>query len=79
MQLIRNLFPLSFRGTSGKDLVITILIYIALDIVCGLVIGLLGILPLIGWLFSIVGWVAGIYFFAGIVIAVLAFLKVFND
>ena len=78
MQFVRTYFPLSFRGPSLKDMLISILIYIVLDIVCGLIIGLLGALPLIGWLFAIVGWVAGIYFFVGIIIAVLNFLKVFN-
>ena len=79
MDTIKKLFPLSFGKNTVKDLVIAILIYIVLDIVCGFVIGLLGKLPLIGWLFGLVGAVAGIYFFVGIVIAVLAYLKVLKD
>lgn len=79
MDTVKKLFPLSFGKETLKDLVIAIVIYIVADFACGLVIGLLGAIPLMGWLFSIVGWVAGIYFFAGIVIAILAYLKVLKD
>lgn len=76
MDTIKKLFPYSFKANSVKDLIVTIVVYLIADLVCGLVIRLLGGLPLIGWLFGIVGWVAGIYFFVGIVLAVLNFLGV---
>lgn len=78
MDKLKKYFPYSFKASSVKDLIVTIVVYLIADLVCGFVIGLLGKLPLIGWLFGIVGWLAGIYFFVGIVIAVLNFLGVFK-
>ena len=76
MDMLKKYWPHAFKADSVKSLVVTILIYIVADFLCGLVIGLLGKLPLIGFLFSIVGWLLGIYFFVGIVFAVLSFLKI---
>ena len=76
MDTIKKLFPYSFKASTVKDLIVTIVVYLIADVVCGFIIGLLGHLPLLGWLFSIVGWLAGIYFFVGIVLAVLNFLGV---
>ena len=79
MALIKGLFPFSFQSGTLKELLITILIYIILDAVCGLIVGLLGKIPLIGFLFAIVGWVLGMYFLVGIVLAILHFLGVCKD
>lgn len=76
MDTIKKLWPYSFKATDVKALIITIVIYIVADFVCGLVIGLLGKLPLLGFIFSLVGTVLGIYFFVGIVFAVLCFFKI---
>ncbi len=76
MDMLKKYWPHAFKADSVKSLVVTILIYIVADFLCGLVISLLGKLPLIGFLFSIVGWLLGIYFFVGIVFAVLSFLKI---
>ena len=76
MALIKKLFPLSFRSNSAKDVLISVLIYIFADVVCGLVIGFLGALPIIGLVFNIIGGVLGLYFFVGIVISVLVFLNI---
>lgn len=79
MALIKSLFPFSFQSRTLKELLITILIYIILDAVCGLIVGLLGKIPLIGFLFAIAGWVLGMYFLVGIVLAILHFLGVCKD
>ena len=76
MDTIKKIWSRAFTANDVKSLIIAILIYIVADIVCGAVIGLLGGIPLIGILFRLVGWVAGIYFFVGIVLSVLNFLKV---
>ena len=76
MDTIKKLWPHAFKAADVKSLVITVLLYIVADFLCGLVIGLLGKIPLLGFLFSLVGWVLGVYFFLGIVFAVLNFLKV---
>ena len=79
MAALKKYFPLSFRITDLKELLIAIAIYIVADVVCGFVIGLLGKIPLIGFLFSLIGWVAGIYFFVGIVLAVLHHFKLLKE
>ena len=77
MDLIRKLFPISFKYTASVgSLIIGILIYIVGGAIAGALIGLLAELPLIGWLFGLVGSLLGLYTTVGIVLEVLAFLKV---
>lgn len=76
MDLLKKLFPLSFKVSEVKDLVISIIVYALIDVVCGVLIGLLAKIPLIGILFSLVGTLIGIYATAGIVLAILVFVKV---
>ena len=44
--------------------------------VVGLVLGILAKIPLIGWIFSLVSSLFGLYCFIGLVLAILYFLKV---
>lgn len=76
MDMLKKYFPFSFKATEVKELVISLLIYIVIDIVCGVVISLLSAIPLIGILFSLVGAVIGLYALVGIVLAILVFVKV---
>ena len=76
MDMIKKLWPWALKAKDVKSLVITIVICIVADFVCGLVLGLLGAIPLIGIIFKLVGWVVGIYFLVAIVLAVLNFLGV---
>ena len=76
MDLLRKYFPFSFRANDVAGLIVTVLVYIVADVICGFVIGLLSGLPLIGILIGLVGSLLGLDFLAGIVIAVLHFLKV---
>ena len=77
MDLLKNIFPLSFRlADTVANLIIGILIYIVVSVVVGAVIGVLAWIPLIGWLLSLVGSLVGLYCLAGIVIEVLLFAKV---
>ena len=76
MDLLKKLFPLSFKVSEVKDLVISIIVYALIDVVCGVLIGLLAKIPLIGILFSLVGTLIGIYATAGIVLSILVFVKV---
>ena len=74
---LKKFFPLSYKySDTVSNLIIGILIYIVGDIIAGAVIGLLAAIPLIGWLFGIIGSLVGIYCRAGIVIEVLIFAKV---
>lgn len=76
MDMLKKYFPRSFKGSSLKDLIVTVIVYLIADVICGFAIGMLGKLPLLGWLFTIAGSLLGIYFFVGIVLAVLNFLGV---
>ena len=76
MDFLKKFWPFSFRAKDVSNLIISLLIYIVIDVVCGLVIGLLAKLPLIGWLFALAGSLVGLYAFVGIVVTLLVFLKV---
>lgn len=76
METLKKLFPLSFREPTTNNLVVTIIIYVVASFVVGLVLGLLAKIPLIGWLFSLVSSLFGLYCFIGLVLVVLYFLKV---
>lgn len=77
MDILKKVFPISFKFTQDvANLIIGILIYVVGGAVAGAVIGFLTGIPLVGWLFGIVGSLIGIYSLAGIVIQVLVFAKV---
>jgi hypothetical protein len=77
MDTLKKLFPLSFGNKKDIGaLIINILIHLVADIVAGLVIGLLSGLPLIGWLFGLVGSLVGLYFTVGIILSILNYLKI---
>ena len=76
MDTIKKFFPFSFKANTFKDFMITVVIYVALDFICGCVIGLLGKLPLIGMIFGLVGWLLGIYFAIGLLLSILVFLNI---
>ncbi len=76
MELLRALFPVSYKSKDVAGLIISILIYLVAGAVLGGVLGFLGKLWLVGWLFGIIGSLVGIYCTAGIVISVLVFLNI---
>ncbi|MBE6037078.1 MAG: hypothetical protein E7223_05665 [Clostridiales bacterium] len=77
MEILKNLFPFSFKPKANwKDLLIWVVVLLIADLVCGVIIGILGHLPLIGWIAGIIGGLLGLYFTVSIVLAVLDFLKV---
>ena len=76
MDKIKQLFPLSFRGAELKDMIISILLYIAVSAVAGIVMFVIALIPIIGLIVGILGAIVNIYTTAGIVIAVLNFLNV---
>ena len=77
MDMIKKYFPKSFGLEDVKALLISILIYIVVDILCGVVCAVLGIIPLLGGIAAwVIGTVVGIYTTVGIVLSVLSFMKV---
>ena len=77
MDMLKKFFPLSFKYTdSVANLIIGIIIYLVAGAVAGAVIGLLAGIPIVGFIFGLIGSQLGIYVTAGIVIQVLVFCKV---
>ena len=73
---MKNLFPQAAQAHDVKGLLIAIIIYVVVNLVGGFVIGLLAGIPLIGFVFSVIGWVLTIYCAVGIIVALLVFSKV---
>ena len=80
MDLLKRFWPQAFKAKDVAGLVVTIIIYLAINCVCALIGWVIGILPLVGGIlgtiWGIIGWVIGIYCVVGIVLAILAFAKV---
>ena len=76
MAILKKYFPFSFGINEIAKLIINIIIYIVVGIIGGVIIGFLAGLPVIGWLFAIIGGLIDLYVVVGIVLAVLDFLKI---
>lgn len=76
MDMLKKYFPNAFGATDVKPLVVALLIYAVVACVGGFVLGLLGIIPVIGYIARVVGWVLDVYCAVGIILAILVFLKV---
>jgi len=76
MDILKKFFPNAFKSTELNPFIIALIVYVVVDVICGLVIGLLAKIPVIGILFSIVGSVIGLYALAGIILSILVFVKV---
>ena len=76
MNMVKSLFPQAMQARDVKGLVITILVYAIVAFVAGLIFGLLDNIPLLGFVFGLVGWVIGVYCAVGIIVSLLVFLNV---
>ena len=76
MELLKKFFPHAFKVTDVTSLVIMLVIYALIDLVCGLVIGFLSSIAIIGIIFSLLGAVIGLYALVGIILSVLVFAMV---
>jgi ABC-type phosphate/phosphonate transport system permease subunit len=77
MDMLKKFFPVSFSfADTVVNLVVGILIYVVAGAIVGAVMGIIGLIPIIGILASIIGYVFGLYCTAGIVIELLVFFKV---
>ncbi len=80
MDTLKKLFPLSFNFAKDvANLIIGILIYIVVGAIGGVLIGVVGAIPVIGIFARILGILLDVYVIAGIVIQVLVFAKVLKD
>ena len=76
MDIIKRFFPQATQAHDVRGLVIAILIYAVANLVIGFVLGFLNKIPLIGFVFGVIGWALGIYCAVGIIVAILVFLKI---
>ena len=76
MDMLKKFFPNAFKATELKAFIIALIVYAVIDVVCGVVIGLLAKIPLIGIIFSLLGSLVGLYALAGVVLSILVFVKV---
>ena len=77
MDMIKTIFPYSFGAKDLKALAIKIVVDLVVGAIVGLLCSIIGLFPLLG---AIVGWivggVVGLYNLAGLVLAVLDYMKV---
>ena len=76
MDFLKKFWPNAFKANELAAFIIALIIYIVIDVVCGFVIGLLAQLPIIGFIFSLLGSLVGLYAFIGIILSILVFAKV---
>ena len=76
MGFFKSLFPQAVQAKDLKGLLIAILIYVIVNFVGGFVLGLLSKIPLLGFVFGLVGWVLSVYCAVGIIVAILVFFKI---
>lgn len=76
MDILKKFFPVAFKATEVKAFIISLIIYVLIDIVCGFVIGLLAKIPVLGIIFSLLGSLVGLYALVGVVLSILVFVKV---
>ena len=79
MATLKKFFPNAFHSTELNPFIFSLILYLIIDIVCGVVIGFLAKLPIIGIIFSVIGSIVGLYALAGIVLSILVFLKILKD
>ena len=76
LDVIKKYFPHAFKAIDVKSLIINLVIYALIAFVAGIVLGLLGVIPILGFIFGVIGWVVELYCTAGVILAILVFLKV---
>ena len=77
MDMLKKFFPFSFAAKDGiVGLVINLLIYFVAGAVIGVIMGILGLIPFIGAVIGIVGWIVEVYVGAGMILSLLDYFKV---
>lgn len=84
MDILKKLFPFSFKSTETNSFVIALIIYVVIAVVGGIIIGVVGsilgsILSILGTLVGLVGGIVDLYALIGIVLSILVFTKVLKD
>ena len=76
MDVIKQLFPLSFKGNDSNACVISVIVYLVAAIIVGVVVAILDFIHVVNILLGAIGTIFGLYCLAGIVFSILNFTKV---
>ncbi|MBQ8203394.1 MAG: hypothetical protein IJZ75_03845 [Clostridia bacterium] len=76
MDTLKKFFPHAFKAVDVTKFITSLIIYALIDIVCGVVIGILAKIPLIGFIFGLLGSIIGLYALVGAILTILVFVKV---
>ena len=76
MDVLKQLFPLSFKVKDSNDCVISVIIYLVVSILFGAVVAILDFIPVINVLLGVLGSLVGVYCVAGIILSILKITKV---
>lgn len=79
MDMLKKFFPDAFRSKDTNSLIVTVIIYVVIAALSGIIFGLLAKIPLVGFLFGAIGTIVGLYAALGVVLAFLVFFKVIQD
>ena len=76
MEVLKRYFPFSFKEKSDlRGLLINVLLYLAAAAIIGVFIGIFSGVPVINWIFGIIGALVEIYVVLGILLSVLDYAK----
>lgn len=71
MDMLKKIFPFSFKFETTQQFVWTIILYVAVNVVVSIVLSFMGRIPFVGWVFSIANYATYLYCLGGIVISIL--------
>ena len=73
----RSFFPLNGRVRSRDigSLIVCVILYLVISGVAGLIEWVIGWVPVLGWVVSILAWLIGVYCLVGIILAVIDCFK----
>lgn len=71
MDVLKKIFPFSFKFENTKQFVWTIVLYCVAAVVVGFILGLMSGIAFVGWIFSTASYLTGVYATGGIVMAIL--------
>ncbi len=76
MDALKKYFPHALKANDVKALIIALIIYAVIGFVGGIILGFLSIIPILGIIFRVIGWLVEVYTIVGIILAILVFLKI---
>ena len=76
MDVLKKIFPLSFKCAEKNDFITSLVIYGVAAVVAAILIAVLRFVPVLSILVSLTGYLAEVYITAGIALSILVFIKV---